>query len=54
MQAGRVFVRGRFALGSLRRDLKKTLHRYGMNLRTLFPGLDGIATHIRWARSGIY
>lgn len=37
-----------------RRDLKSLLHKYGINLRSMFPGLEGIATHTRWALSGIY
>jgi hypothetical protein len=38
----------------LRRDIKRTLHRYGISLKTLFPGLDGVAMHLRWTRSGIF
>jgi len=37
-----------------RRNLKSDLHRYGVNFKSIFPGLDGIALHIRWARSAVY
>jgi hypothetical protein len=30
------------------------LHHYGINHRTLFPDLDGLARHIQWAQSGLY
>lgn len=36
---------------SLRRNWKRILHNYGINRATLFPGLDGLANHIRWLRS---
>ncbi len=38
----------------MRRDLKQMLHNYGINQRTLFPGLDGLAAHLKWLRSSIY
>ena len=38
----------------LRRDLKRLLHRYGINERSLFPGLDGLAHHLRWMRTAVY
>ena len=37
-----------------RKELKNCLHRYGVNFKSIFPGLEGIAMHIRWARSGVY
>ena len=36
------------------KELKSMLHHYGINHRTLFPDLDGLARHIRWALSGVY
>ena len=33
---------------ALRRSLKQTLYRYGVHRESLFPGLDGLAAHIRW------
>ena len=29
-------------------SLKKALFRYGVNSESMFPGLDGLATHIKW------
>ncbi len=34
----------------MRRGLKRTLYRYGIHRESLFPDLDGLATHIRWLR----
>jgi hypothetical protein len=34
--------------GGARRDLKRTLYRYGIHRASLFPDLDGLAAHIRW------
>lgn len=31
-----------------RQDLRHLLHRLGVNRATLFPDLDGIATHLKW------
>lgn len=31
-----------------RSDIKKTLYKYGISRRTLFPGLDGIAADLHW------
>ena len=36
---------------NVRLDLKKTLNNYGINRSSLFPGLDGLASHIHWLRS---
>ena len=36
---------------SLRRELKKILDTYGINRAALFPGLDGLASHITWLRT---
>lgn len=33
---------------SYRRQLKRELYRYGINSSSLFPDLDGIASHITW------
>jgi hypothetical protein len=35
----------------IRKDLKKTLNRYGVDRFTLFPGLDSLAAHIEWLQS---
>ncbi len=35
----------------IRTVLKKTLNKYGVDRFTLFPGLDGLATHIEWLQS---
>jgi len=37
-----------------RRAIKKTLNSYGVNHATLFPDLDGLASHITWLRSDSY
>jgi hypothetical protein len=37
-----------------REDLKWTLYRYGIHRASLFPDLDGLATHIKWMRTEIY
>lgn len=31
-----------------RRELKQVLYRYGIHQASMFPGLDGLAEHIRW------
>lgn len=35
----------------IRHELKKTLDKYGIDKYSLFPGLDGLASHIKWLRS---
>lgn len=42
----RLIIRKKF-----RRQLKKTLNKYGIHRAMLFPDLDGIAAHIRWMRT---
>jgi hypothetical protein len=37
-----------------RAELKWTMHRYGINRASLFPDLDGLASHIKWLRTDIY
>jgi hypothetical protein len=37
-----------------RRELKKTLYRYGIHHATLFPDLDGFARHIEWLRTDMH
>jgi hypothetical protein len=32
----------------LRKELKELLYRYGIHRGTIFPGLDGISSHIKW------
>lgn len=34
----------------LRRELRRTLYRFGVHRESLFPGLDGLANHVRWLR----
>ncbi len=36
--------------GSAKRAFTKILHRYGIHRGALFPGLDGLAAHIRWIK----
>ena len=31
-----------------RRELRKLLNRLGINRSTIYPGLDGVAGHIKW------
>lgn len=33
---------------AVRKSLKQTLYRYGIHQASLFPGLDGLADHIKW------
>lgn len=35
----------------IRSELMKSLHKYGVNKFSLFPGLDGLAVHIEWLQS---
>jgi len=37
-----------------RKTLKDILYRYGIHRASLFPGLDGLASHITWLRSDSY
>ena len=37
-----------------RSELKKTLYKYGISRRTLFPGLDGIAADLHWLEAKKY
>jgi|WetSurMetagenome_2_1015567.scaffolds.fasta_scaffold258095_2 hypothetical protein len=39
---------------SLRRSFKGILDTYGINRASLFPGLDGLATHIAYQVTGVY
>ncbi len=39
---------------NMRRDIKQMLHNYGINQMTIFPGLDGVANHLKWLRSELY
>lgn len=40
--------------GNARRELKKTLYKYGIHSATLFPGLEGLSRHIEWARTNAH
>lgn len=33
-----------------RRSIRHTLYRYGIHRASLFPGLDGLASHLNWLR----
>jgi type I restriction enzyme M protein len=35
----------------IRRELKRTLNKYGVNKFSLFPSLDGLAAYIEWLQS---
>jgi len=35
----------------IRKGLKRTLNKYGVDQFSLFPGLDGLAAHIEWLQS---
>lgn len=37
-----------------RREFKRTLYKYGISRRHLFPGLDGIAADIKWLETLCY
>ncbi len=37
--------------GGFRRELKRTLWRYGIHRGSLFPGLDGLCSHLEWLRT---
>lgn len=39
---------------SFRRDLKFILYKYGITRASMFPGLDGLASHIQWLRAVQY
>jgi hypothetical protein len=37
-----------------REQIKWTLYRYGIHRASLFPDLDGLASHIKWLRTEVY
>jgi hypothetical protein len=37
-----------------RKEIKKTLYRYGIHSASLFPGLDGLTKHLEWLRTEKY
>lgn len=37
-----------------RRSLKRELYNYGIHEASMFPGLDGLATHISWMNQSCY
>ena len=39
---------------SARKRLKKDLYRYGVHEASMFPGLDGLANHIKWMNEASY
>lgn len=41
-------------VNSFRRELKFILYRYGITRASMFPGLDGLASHIQWLRAEQY
>jgi hypothetical protein len=40
--------------GDARREMKKVLYKYGVIRGNLFPGLDGIATDLKWLETKAY
>jgi FRG domain. len=38
----------------IRKSIKKTLNRFGINPSIIYPDIDGIAKHIKWLRSNQY
>ncbi len=40
--------------GAVRRELKAQLYKYGVNRKTLFPGLDSLASDIEWLHYEMY
>lgn len=39
---------------NFRRELRKILNKLGVNKATVFPGLDGVASHIKWMETNFY
>ena len=39
---------------NIRKKIKKQLYKLGINEATLFPGIDGISSHIKWLRTNIF
>ena len=39
---------------NFRKELKKVLHKFGVNYASLFPDIDGISKHIKWLRTNIH
>ncbi|MDF1751568.1 MAG: FRG domain-containing protein [Verrucomicrobiales bacterium] len=39
---------------SCRLDIKKTLYKYGISRRTLFPGLDGLSADLHWLEAKMH
>lgn len=38
----------------IRKAIKTTLNRFGINAGTVYPDLDGLTKHIKWVRSNIH
>lgn len=38
----------------IRRQIKKSLNRFGIHPGSIYPDLDGIAKHIKWLRSNLH
>lgn len=38
----------------LKRSIKKTLFRYGINQRLIYPGLEGVSKDLKWLETKIY
>lgn len=38
----------------VKRDIKRTLFKYGINQRMIYPGLEGIAKDLKWLETSIY
>jgi len=41
-------------INAFRRELKFILYRYGITRASMFPGLDGLSSHIQWLRTVQY
>ncbi|GAB4191743.1 MAG: hypothetical protein Tsb002_20790 [Wenzhouxiangellaceae bacterium] len=37
-----------------RKKLKQELYRYGIHEASMFPGLDGLASHLKWMNEKSY
>lgn len=38
----------------VRKEIKKTINRFGIHAGSIYPDIDGIARHIKWLRSDIH
>ncbi len=40
--------------GHLKKDIKQTLFKYGINQRLMYPGLEGVARDLKWLETKMY